>query len=114
MSKLELRDLPCRLEANELAQRAQQLADELQAHADAEAAFSAAGAKHRARKKERLLAIDRLGCALREGTELRPVYCAVQIVDGRCVVRRDDTGEVIENRAISDDEMAESQMELVS
>lgn len=105
--------LPCRLTDEELTERGQELAHARKASED----FSAEAATKRKELKERETELDgevsRLARVVRDRSEQRPVLVEVRMTKKAGMVDeiRTDTGEVIHNRKMADNEAQTEMLE---
>jgi len=111
--KPHLRTLPVTLAPDEVAQRAAELARELHDQAVAEEA-AAATKKHIAKDLEaRALRISRLGRVVHTQREDRQIDCHEEhsALDGTARTVRDDTGEVVDTRPLTQEELRDARQE---
>ena len=111
--KPHLRTLPVKLDPHEVAQRAAELARELHDQAVAEEA-AAATKKHLAKDLEaRALRISRLGRVVHTRREDRQIDCHEEhsALDGTARTVRDDTGEIVDTRPLTQEELRDARQE---
>ena len=111
--KPHLRTLPVKLAPDEVAQRAEELAREL--HDQAVAEEAAASTKKNLAKdlEERRERVARLGRIVHTRREDRQIDCHEEhsALDGTARTVRDDTGEVVDTRPLTAEELRDARQE---
>lgn len=107
--------LPCKLADDEVAERAQELAQAELYRGQVERDFNAEAEEWKAKKKmweSKVMtaseACQRLGRVVKERQEDRDVECMVTIAAGQFLLTRTDTGEVVIQRPATQDELQQS------
>lgn len=111
--KPHLRTLPVKLAPDEVAQRAEELARELHDQAIAEEAAAATKKKLAKDLEERAGRISRLGRIVHTRREDRQIDCHEEhsALDGTARTVRDDTGEVVDTRPLTQEELRDARQE---
>lgn len=104
--------LPCKLDDDEVAERAQELAQAELYRGQVERDFNAEAEEWKAKKKmweSKVMtaseACQRLGRIVKQRQEDRDVECEVTVKNGQYTLFRTDTGEVVIQRPATTDEM---------
>lgn len=111
--KPHLRTLPVKLAPDEVAQRAEELARELHDQAVAEEAAAATKKKLAQDLEKRRERIARLGRIVHTRREDRQIDCHEEhsALDGTARTVRDDTGEVVDTRPLTQEELRDARQE---
>ena len=111
--KPHLRTLPVKLAPDEVAQRAEELARELHDQAIAEEAAASTKKKLAKDLEERAGRISRLGRIVHTRREDRQIDCHEEhsALDGTARTVRDDTGEVVDTRPLTAEELRDARQE---
>jgi hypothetical protein len=111
--KPHLRTLPVTLAPDEVAQRATELARELHDQAVAEEAAASTKKKLAKDLEERRERISRLGRVVHTQREDRQIDCHEEhsALDGTARTVRDDTGEVVDTRPLTQEELRDARQE---
>ena len=111
--KPHLRTLPVKLDPHEVAQRADELARELHDQAVAEETAAATTKKLAKDLEERANRISRLGRIVHTRREDRQIDCHEEhsALDGTARTVRDDTGEIVDTRPLTQEELREARQE---
>lgn len=111
--KPHLRTLPVKLAPDEVAQRAEELARELHDQAVAEEAAASTKKKLAKDLEERRERVARLGRIVHTRREDRQIDCHEEhsALDGTARTVRDDTGEVVDTRPLTQEELRDARQE---
>lgn len=111
--KPHLRTLPVKLAPDEVAQRAEELARELHDQAVAEEAAASTKKKLAKDLEKRRERVARLGRIVHTRREDRQIDCHEEhsALDGTARTVRDDTGEVVDTRPLTAEELRDARQE---
>lgn len=101
-----IRELRCHLDADERRERTQTLLDGYDRRDALEDELRTAKANIKAKQEELRETLGKLRGVLRIGEEVREVACSTFPVwdEGKMVTQREDTGEIIDSRLLTDEE----------
>ena len=101
-------DLKCELTREELLEAGAKMADAAQRIAELESALASYKAQNKSEMEVEKAQTERLSDKIRRKYEYRPIKCLVEkdYQAGRVTVFRTDTGDVIEARPMTDDELS--------